>query len=128
MSLLDTCTLLWLAADQEKLSKKALKSIKDNAGNLFISSISAFEIAIKVRRGKIILPMSSNLWFKKALAHHGIYEISINSDIATSSVDLPLLHNDPCDRLIIATALANSMNIITCDIHIKQYKEIKVIW
>ena len=56
------------------------------------------------------------------------HEIPINSDIATSSVDLPLLHNDPCDRLIIATALANSMNIITCDIHIKQYKEIKVIW
>lgn len=128
MILLDTCALLWLAADQSKLSERAKKTIQENAERLFISSISAFEIAVKAQRGKLELPMPPEIWFEKALKHHGIQEIEINSDIAFCAVALAPLHNDPCDRFIIATALQNSMKIITSDFLIVQYKEVKVIW
>ncbi|MCL6592075.1 MAG: hypothetical protein K6U80_19265 [Firmicutes bacterium] len=48
--------------------------------------------------------------------------------IAIQAVMLPLLHNDPCDRFIIATAIENSQTIVTSDLMIAQYKEAKVIW
>lgn len=95
---------------------------------MFVSSITAFEIAIKTLKGKMELPMAADVWFKKALDFHGIQEIRIDSAIAIQAVQLPLLHNDPCDRFIIATAIQNSMSIITCDTLISQYKEIKIIW
>lgn len=128
MVLLDTCTLLWLAADQQRLSADAKATITQNAGELFVSSISAFEIAIKASRGKLDLPMEAGDWFSKATEFHGVDEIPVNSDIAIRSVQLPWLHNDPCDRLIVATALRNDMAIITCDSLIAQYENVRVVW
>lgn len=71
--LLDTCALLWLADDQEKLSARARALITGNAGRLFISSITAFEIALKHRRGAIRLPLEPVDWIAKALEQHGIW-------------------------------------------------------
>jgi PIN domain nuclease of toxin-antitoxin system len=128
MFLLDTCTLLWLAADQKKLSLNAKKVIKNNSQELFVSAISAFELAIKSRSGKLKLPLSPLDWFSEALDFHGIRETPITSSIAIFSVQLPLLHSDPCDRLIIATAHLNSMKIITGDALITRYEQANVIW
>ncbi|MGA1825744.1 MAG: type II toxin-antitoxin system VapC family toxin [bacterium] len=128
MILVDTAVLLWLAADQKKLSSKAKKCIIENVGNLFVSSISLFEIALKASKGKLDLPMEAEKWFTKALRFHGIQEIPIDSRIAACSVRLPSLHNDPCDRFIIATALLHAMTIITSDSLIAQYEGVKVIW
>lgn len=126
--LLDTCALLWLAANQDKLSVVAKAVIREYAGRLFVSSISAFEIAIKARSGKLELPMAAGTWFEKALRHHGLAEVPVNAAIACCSAGLPPLHNDPCDRIIIATALEHGMRIVTCDALIAQYEEVKVIW
>lgn len=128
MVLLDTCALLWLAADQKKLSKKAKQTIEANAGALFVSAITGFELAIKSRNHKLDLPLSPQEWFAQALSFHGIRELPVTSGIAIASVRLPLLHNDPCDRMIIATATEHSMKILTCDQAIIQYKQAKVIW
>ena len=128
MILLDTCTLLWLASDQKKLSLRAKNEIKNNAQVLFVSAITAFEIAIKCRNRKIELPLPALVWFSDALKFHGIREIPVTSSIAISSVQLPLLHNDPCDRIIIATSVLNAMEIVTCDNLITIYDEAKVIW
>lgn len=128
MILLDTCTLLWLASDQKKLSSKAKKEIEKNTRALFVSSITAFEIAIKCRNGKLELPLPSLDWFTEAIDFHGIHEIPVTSSIAVSSVQLPPLHNDPCDRIIIATSQLNAMKIVTCDKLISQYENAEVIW
>jgi PIN domain nuclease of toxin-antitoxin system len=128
MILLDTCALLWLASDQKKLSVKAKKEIERNARTLFVSAISAFEIAIKDRNKKLELPFPPLEWFSEALDFHGIREIPITSSIAIASVLLPPLHNDPCDRIIIATSQLNGMKIITCDPLISRYKQVEVIW
>ena len=128
MILLDTCALLWLASDQKKLSLKAKKEIEKNARALFVSAISAFEIALKCRNKKLELPFPSLDWFSEAFDFHGIREIPITSSIAISAVLLPPLHNDPCDRIIIATAQLNAMKIITRDPLISRYKQADVIW
>jgi PIN domain nuclease of toxin-antitoxin system len=128
MLLLDTCALLWLASDQKRLSAKAAKHIEDSVGSIFVSAISAFEIAIKCRNKKLELPLPPGEWFFEVLDFHGIVEIPITADIAISSVLLPPLHNDPCDRIIIATARLNKMKIITCDPLISGYKQADVVW
>ena len=128
MILLDTCTLLWLSTDQGKLSPQAKKIISDNAEVLFISAISAFEIALKCRNGRLELPLPVLEWFEETMDFHGIKELEVTSGIAISSVLLPQLHNDPCDRIIVATAQMNALKILTCDEHIKQYKQVEVIW
>ncbi len=128
MILLDTCTLLWLASDQKKLSEIAKKEIKGNAQELFVSAISAFEIAIKYRSGRLKLPLAPGDWFSEALDFHGIREIPVTGRIAVASAQLPLLHNDPCDRIIIATAQLNAMKILTSDNLITSYHQATVIW
>lgn len=128
MYLLDTCTLIWLVSQQASLSEKVKRTLQNNAGNLYVSSISAFEIAIKTVKGKIELPLSPDEWFKEALKFHGIAEIPITSDIACKSALLPRFHNDPCDRIIIATALLENMKIITKDKSFSEYPDAAVVW
>jgi PIN domain nuclease of toxin-antitoxin system len=128
MVLLDTCALLWLVSDQTKLSEKARHTIVRNVDRLFVSAITAFELAVKQKHGKLKLPLPPQEWFAEALIFHGIRELPVSSGIAMQSVQLPPLHNDPCDRIIIATAQMNDMGIITSDRLIRQYPDTKVIW
>jgi PIN domain nuclease of toxin-antitoxin system len=126
--LLDTCALLWLASDQSQLSEDAKNAVRKNAGALFVSAITALEIAIKCRRGKLTLPLPVLEWFVMALDSHGIKEIPVTGSIAVASVALPHRHNDPFDRIIVATAELNGMKIISCDQQLAQYEQVKVIW
>ena len=128
MILLDTCALIWLVSDQKKFSKKALNKIEDSAGVLFISAISAFEIGQKYRRGLLTLPFAPDEWFSKALAWHQIECIPINHTIALTACDLPPIHKDPADRIIIATAMLQGYKLITPDQHISSYPEAEVFW
>ena len=126
--LLDTCTLLWLASTPAKLPAKVRRVIADNAGNLFISAITAFEIGIKHRRRALELPLAPADWIAETLDHHGIQEIPVDWRIAERSTSLPPLHKDPADRIIIATSLTTGAPILTPDGEIEQYPGVTVIW
>ncbi|MCP5103423.1 MAG: type II toxin-antitoxin system VapC family toxin [bacterium] len=120
--------MIWLVSMQSSLTQKVKQVLKNNAGNLYTSSISAFEIAIKTVKGKIELPLPPDEWFKEAIKFHGIKEIPITSDIAAKSALLPRFHNDPCDRIIIATSILENMIIITKDETFSKYPDIKIVW
>lgn len=128
MLLLDTCTLLWLALDQTQLSVKSRETMAKQADKLFVSAISAFEIAIKYSKKQLRLPLVADLWFEKICIHHGICILPINAAIASRSALLPKLHFDPCDRFIIATAQFHHMILLTPDNTIKTYPRLKVVW
>ena len=128
MYLLDTHILLWLASNQEELSPDVIKIIKENPGNLFISSITAFEITIKTMKKRLELPLKPEEWIPEALKQHHIEEIPVDSSIAIQSVLLPKIHNDPCDRIIIATAIINHMIIVTKDKIIPEYPNVEIRW
>lgn len=128
MILLDTCSFLWLVSDQNQLSEKAKTAIESSKESLFISSISAFEIALKCRSKKIRLPLPVKAWFDGAINFHGVREVPITSEIAIASVLLPPLHNDPCDRIIIATAMVNKMYILSPDRLLAKYERPRVVW
>lgn len=128
MLLLDTCALLMLAGRREDIPDKVIKKLTAQADELFISTISSFEIVLKNRLGKLVLPMTAEEWYRKAIEGYAIEEIPVSSAVAMKSASLPFVHKDPCDRIIIATALEHRMPIITADQVIPQYSGIKVIW
>ena len=125
--LLDTCTFLWLVSDQKKLSSKALEVIGDEASQLHVSSISAFEVALKVQKGALTLSGKVEKWFAESLAYHGVEEIPLDSQVLIKSAGLPSHHKDPADRMIVATALVADLSIVTPDELIRKYTA-SVIW
>lgn len=128
MLLLDTCALIWLSSDQKKLSKHARVTIEENGGKIFVSAISSFEIAIAVKKKRLILPISIEKWFPEILSHHGIEEIHLENRILILSVKLPEHHNDPADRIIVATSIIRKLLIITPDTLIQKYEDIRICW
>ncbi len=128
MILIDTCVLLWLAIDQDKLSENAKELIESNTNKICISAITAFEIGVKTRKKLLKLPLRPDKWLEKAIYLHGIDVAPITAPIALLSTQLPTHHHDPADRLIIATAMINNYTILTPDKHIVQYPKIRVVW
>ena len=126
--MLDTCTLLWLVADQSRISDHARRCISGHSESLFVSAISAFEIALRHERKKLLLPLAPPVWWRESLSFHGITEIPVNGEIGAISALLPPVHNDPCDRMIVATAQVHRLVILTPDSHISRYSKIEVEW
>ena len=128
MLLLDTCTLLWLAADHTRLSEIAIDSLVRFSDETFVSAISAFEVGIKCHKGKLKLPMPPGRWYEAVLRFHGIREIPVSGEIASMSTELSRLHADPCDRIIVATAQQSKLSIVTPDPLIEAYPAATVVW
>lgn len=118
--LLDTCALIWLAIGGGQLSNQMLQEI-DESETVSVSSISAFEIALSYKKGKLELPCDPDKWYYDVLRHHDILEIKLDSKIAIASTKLPDHHKDPCDRFIIATAILNKLPVITKDKLFERY-------
>ncbi len=118
--LLDTCALLWLASGDRALSAKA-RSLIENAPVVYVSPVTAWEIAVKVSKGKIQLPISPREWFDSVVEMYGIDVLKLSADDMLKSAELPWLHKDPADRFIIATALKNGFMVVTADGNFGKY-------
>ena len=128
MILLDTCALLWLVMEPERLSVRARALLSSQRDSLAVSAISAFEIAIKARKNRLDLKLPADEWWHTALAHHGIASIPVSAEIALASVALPPHHNDPADRIIIATAETHNAPVVTSDGGFAAYRSVRVEW
>ena len=118
--ILDTCALLWLASGGKKLTRATLKEINE-APAVYVSAISGFEIALKVARGKLTLPHQPQEWFEQVIEHHGLSVLPLELAVCIAAAALPRIHDDPCDRFIIATAKLNDLTVVTADEHFAKY-------
>ena len=118
--ILDTCALLWLASGDKKLSRAALKEINE-ASAVYVSAISGFEIATKAARGKLKLPGGPREWFEKIVEHHGLAILPLELNDCIAAAELPPIHNDPCDRFIIAAAKLRDLTVVTADEQFRKY-------
>lgn len=118
--LLDTCALVWIATGSKNLSHPTREAIEE-AKSVYVSSISAFEISSIYIKGRLELPCDPERWFYEILEKHDIIEIELNGKIAIASTKLPLIHKDPCDRFIIATARLHNLPVVTGDTRFKKY-------
>jgi PIN domain nuclease of toxin-antitoxin system len=128
--LLDTCAVIWIAQDAP-MEAKARKAIREAAmgGDLYVSPASAWEIGLLSRPrarsapGPRFLP-DARSWFSAFMARPGIRLAELTPDIAIEASHLPgAFHNDPADRLIIATARQMGAAVITRDSKILAYAE-----
>jgi PIN domain nuclease of toxin-antitoxin system len=119
--LLDTCTFLWIAADAKELSADARGAFSDPANDVFLSAISAWEIATKNALGKLPLPDSPLRYVPAVRARHGIAPLALEEIAVLQLPKLPLLHRDPFDRMLVCQAIAHGLDILTPDSAITQY-------
>jgi PIN domain nuclease of toxin-antitoxin system len=123
--LLDTCAALWMA-NGEDISERARREIEDAAGrgSIFISPISAWEIATLVRKNRVKLSMSPEAWFDALLRLPGIRLAPLPPATLIASAFLPGdPPSDPADRIIAATARAENLVLITRDQKLLSYGE-----
>jgi PIN domain nuclease of toxin-antitoxin system len=113
--LLDTCTILWLAGQPELLSPRAQDLLIQPDVSVFVSSISAWEIAVKVRKGKLLLPAEPRVWWRRMLERYRPQEVAVTAEIAFGAVEEILPHGDPADRIVVATARVLSARLLTAD-------------
>ena len=131
MIVLDTHAWIWWVGSPMLLSETA-KGIIDGAvaeKNVFISAISTWEVAILVSRGRLKLTMSAGDWVAASEALPFLNFVPVSNSIALKSVELPgVLHNDPADRIIIATAVSMGAILVTKDEKIRNYPHVKTVW
>jgi PIN domain nuclease of toxin-antitoxin system len=123
--LLDTCALLALAAGA--LPDRASAALR-HATEAHVSSVSAWEIAIKVEAGKLRLAESPADWFAGLLDRYDLLEAPLQASVACAAAVLPPIHRDPFDRVIVALAHARGLVVLTSDQHIGQYPGITTRW
>jgi len=118
--LLDTCALLWLGMGGGDLSPETKRRI-ETAANLFHSSISAWELARLVQEGKIEIGAEPDVFLIDLANQYGLVSIPPTDEIALRAAQLPDIHKDPADRIIIATALVQNLPVVTGDGRFPQY-------
>jgi len=124
--LLDTHAFLWCFEGSDKLSEKAKSILLDESVSKYISIASLWEFSIKYSLG--------NLPFEGGLSHlcdlikqYDFILLPIKQPYLAKLIDLPYIHRDPFDRLIISTALVDDMTIVTADGDVREY-DISWVW
>lgn len=131
MIVLDTHVLVWFVSNPEKLSKNAVKRIGQEIKKqeVLVSSISVWEIFMLIKKGRIKLSMDSQSWLEKVENIPFLQFIPVDNKIASQSVNLPEpFHDDPADRIIVATALNHGATLITKDRRILSYPHVLSLW
>ncbi|MBZ0227065.1 MAG: type II toxin-antitoxin system VapC family toxin [Bauldia sp.] len=116
--LLDTCAAIWMS-DNAKLSEEAVRALDeadDEGRPVFVSPITAWEIALLVARGRIALPVVPDAWFDRLMQAPVLRLAELPPAVFIASAFLPgLPPRDPADRIIAATARAFDLIIVTRD-------------
>ncbi|MEA1867847.1 MAG: type II toxin-antitoxin system VapC family toxin [Thermodesulfobacteriota bacterium] len=131
MIVLDTHVWVWFVSNPELLSKPAKKAINAAMAQkeIFISSISAWEVALLVDKKRLELTLDITDWIAKSEKLQFFQFIPVDNSVAVKSVNLPQpLHSDPADRIIIATAITIAASVVTKDEKILNYPHVKSIW
>jgi PIN domain nuclease of toxin-antitoxin system len=129
--LLDTHVWVWWVDGTTALSAAAQRAIDGavTSGDLGVSSISTWEVALLVKKGRLRLAMDVEDWVARSEALPFIQFVPVDNHIAVRSVLLSSpLHDDPADRIIVATALALGASLVTKDERLRKLRPLKTIW
>lgn len=129
MIVLDTHAWLWWITAPERLSGAAREAI-ERASRIGVSTLSGWEIAMLVARGRISLDRDVTLWVGQALADARVESLAPGPDVAVAAglLDARSFPGDPVDRLIYATARAFAATLITRDEAIRAYDPASTLW
>ena len=118
--LLDTHLLLWAAGEPGRLSKEALNLINDPQNELLFSAASLWEVSITRGLGRKDFSADQRR-LRRGLLDNGYGELPIHSDHVVVLDSLPVIHKDPFDRILVAQAVAEGIELLTTDPQVAQY-------
>lgn len=127
--LLDSCTFLWLIWDEPELSEKARIHIADPHNEVYLSSISVWEILLKHQAGRLALfkPVDPERFYIEQREAHRIAPLPLTEEAVAQMVKLPPLHRDSFDRMLVCQAIAHGLVVCTPDRAIQQYP-VRTLW
>ena len=126
--LLDTCTFLWIVFDDTAaLSSKSIDLFRNAENELYLSAVSALEIAIKYGSRRLVLAELPERFVPKQREAHRVRSLPIDEESACRAGVLPWLHRDPFDRVLISQAIVHGLTIVTPDPIISKY-HVRTIW
>jgi len=125
--LLDTHTFLWWNLDDPQLSERVRAIITDGRNEIFISAASAWEIAIKTAKGRLVLPEEPAQSLAARIDQHHFQALPVQISHAVHVYGLSDHHADPFDRLLVAQCQLEGLPLISRDGDIQKY-DVEVIW
>lgn len=127
-ALLDTHALLWYSVAPDALSETARAFMRDRGNRIHVSSITAWEIAIKLRLGKLPQARALHDHYHQRLAQYGFLELPFTSVHALAAAGLKSDHKDPFGRALAAQAVSEQLPIITRDGELAGLPGVSVVW
>jgi len=127
--LLDTHALLWWINPHERMSPRALQVLADGGNEVFISTITPWEVAIKAAIGRFDMPRPLGPFFEREIAANGILVLAVELDHAVAVRELPMFadHRDPFDRMLVAQARTEGLALVSADRNFDRYG-IERVW
>ncbi|HEY3768631.1 MAG TPA: type II toxin-antitoxin system VapC family toxin [Candidatus Angelobacter sp.] len=125
--LLDTAVLLWSVDDLQKLNTRTRQILENRREELFLSPVVSWEIVIKVTRGKLTLARTVSETLNLAFAKFGMQSLPITHAHSLTLGELPSVHNDPFDRMLVAQAKNEGMILVTADAILEKYP-VEIMW
>ncbi len=115
--LLDTCVVLWLLQGSSRLSRRALRFIRDSQNEAYVSAATAWEMAILISKGRLRMPGNVG----EQLVQARLSELPVTIAHGEHAARLPKIHDDPFDRMLVAQAQAEELTLVTSDPEIRKY-------
>ncbi len=125
--MIDTCTLIWYMTRDKKLPD-SIRDIIYNSDNVYVSITTLWEIALKQTTGKLSSVTKSIYEIAGLCGNNGIVIMPLKFAYLEGIKRLPFIHNDPFDRIIIATAIEEDLTLLTKDSEIIKYDGVKTLW
>ena len=125
--LVDTHTFIWALQDDHRLPTKVKRILTSDTDELVFSLVSLWEIAIKIKTGKLNTIGSSVAYIRDEMNEYGMELLPIRYEHILQLESLPRNHGDPFDRLLVAQAISESLPILSGDRKLESYPA-KLIW
>ena len=125
--LLDTVVWVWSVSEPDRISRKAHEVMNDLDQEIFLSAVTAWEVAIKSGSGKLVLPEAPTSYVPRRMIEQGLRPLPISHQHALGVFSLPNHHRDQFDRLLIAQAKIEDMVLISSDRVFEQY-DVPLLW
>ena len=126
-AILDTHVFLWWVLDNPKLSKTAQDFIANPNNSIYLSAVSGWEMAIKWSIGKLTLPAQPDVFVKQQLEINNFNSLPIQMAHGLYVHELPEIHKDPFDRLLIAQSKIENSLLISADSFFQKYS-VSLLW
>ena len=125
--LLDTAVFVWWVTGEESVPGMVRTVVAAPANEVWVSAVSAWEIAVKHRLGRLPLPEAPETLVPQERQRHGFSSLALDEKSTLHLPRLPLLHKDPFDRMLVCQAIEHGLTLVTPDRSIRQYP-VRTLW